>query len=90
MSELPPVQYLERSEVLAAKIADTPRYDGHQADGYGRKIAMRYMVQTTDKRWHRVYCVCFSNSGSCYIEKGGKALYLACEVEHMLQDLRDA
>jgi hypothetical protein len=82
------VEHLERSEVLAAKIVAEPLHDGRQADGYGRKIAMRYMVQTIDKRWHRVYCVCFSNSGSCYIQKGGKDLYLACEVECMLEDLR--
>jgi hypothetical protein len=34
--------------------------------GYGRRLPTRYMVQV-DGRWRRVYCVCFSNAGTCYI-----------------------
>lgn len=36
--------------------------------GYGRKIPTRYMVRIPGQtRWRRVYCCCFSNSGTCYV-----------------------
>lgn len=39
--------------------------------GYGKKIPSRYQVKI-DSRWYRVYVVCYSNSGTCYIVKNGK------------------
>ena len=36
--------------------------------GYGRKIPTRHMVKLPGgKRWRRVYCCIFSNSGTCYV-----------------------
>ena len=45
------------------------------ATGYGGKLT------TTKKalhngRWYRVYCMCYSNSGSCYIIAKGQKLFL--------------
>ena len=44
--------------------------------GYGRRLATRNVVLWPDakgvQRWRRVYCCCFSNSGTCYID-GPKA-----------------
>ena len=40
---------------------------GQGADGYGRKIATDYMVRFNGKGpWLRVYCCCYSNSGTLY------------------------
>ena len=39
---------------------------GQGSDGYGRKISTDYMARINN-RWHRVYCVCYSNSGSLYV-----------------------
>ena len=36
------------------------------ASGYGARIATRNMVQV-DRRWRRVYCCCYSNSGTLFI-----------------------
>lgn len=38
------------------------------ASGYGRRIPTRRMVHF-NRRWRRVYCCVFSNSGTCYIGK---------------------
>ena len=36
--------------------------------GYGRKIPTSHMVKLPGgKRWRRVYCCLFSNSGTCYV-----------------------
>lgn len=43
----------------------------YTASGYGRKIPTRRMVQLPgSKRWRRVYCCIFSNSGTCYVPVG--------------------
>lgn len=53
------------------KITEEPRY-GRDALGYGRRIPTRYMVRLTDsRRWRRVYCCCYSNAGTCYVESNG-------------------
>jgi hypothetical protein len=37
--------------------------------GYGKRIPTAHMVKLPGcNRWRRVYCACFSNSGTCYIE----------------------
>jgi hypothetical protein len=44
--------------------------------GYGRKLTSRTVVRFEgEKRWRRVYVVCFSNSGTAYVEtKAGSIL----------------
>jgi len=46
------------------------------ATGYGKKLTTPYKVEHNG-RLYRVYCACFSNSGTLYILPGGKPLYLA-------------
>lgn len=38
------------------------------ASGYGSRIPTRYMVRFNGK-WRRVYCICYSNSGTLFIGK---------------------
>ena len=42
----------------------------YTAAGYGSKIPTRYMVRTVNQKWRRVYCVIFSNIGTCYVMHG--------------------
>jgi hypothetical protein len=52
---------------IESKPAPCPPY-GQGADGYGKKIAMPYMVRLDGKGpWRRVYCCCFSNAGTVYV-----------------------
>jgi len=45
------------------------------ATGYGGRIVTEHMI-CIGKRWHRVYCACFSNSGTNYIIKNGKHIVI--------------
>jgi hypothetical protein len=45
------------------------------SSGYGSKLTTPYKVRH-DGRLYRVYCICWSNSGSLYILPGGRPLYL--------------
>ncbi len=44
--------------------------------GYGSKLPTTTQLRI-GSRWHRVYMVCWSNSGTAYIVKGGERLYIA-------------
>ena len=44
----------------------------YTASGYGDKIPTEYMVRVFNQRWHRVYCICHSNVGTCYVVIKGK------------------
>jgi len=48
-----------------------PLRDGRGLDGYGMKIALGYAV-FYGGRWRRVYCTCFSNSGTCWFKARSK------------------
>jgi hypothetical protein len=53
------------------------RYPGQGVDGYGRKIASRYMVRLLDSgTWYRVYITQISNAGSAWIMRRGKKLFI--------------
>lgn len=44
-----------------------PQYN-RTTSGYGSKLPTRYQVQLPgSKRWRRVYCMVYSNSGTCYV-----------------------
>lgn len=66
---------------------------GQGASGYGKKITTDYMVRFNDdpkKRLYRVYCVCFSNSGSLYVIKGKDTLYInSTEIEYQLEQQKE-
>lgn len=43
----------------------------YTVSGYGGKIPTARMVQLPgSKRWRRVYCACYGNSGTCYVLSG--------------------
>jgi hypothetical protein len=42
----------------------------YTATGYGSKIPTSRMAKV-GKRWYRIYCCVYSNSGTCYIRMGG-------------------
>ena len=47
------------------------KHAGQNAHGYGRKIALDHAVYFNG-RWRRVYCCCFSNSGTAYLAQRTK------------------
>ncbi len=66
--------YLDMSTVVARLHGEAPR--NRSRSGYGSKIPTGTMLRIA-KRWHRVYVVCWSNSGTAYIVKGGVPHYIA-------------
>lgn len=68
-------RYLDESRITERRLTTVPRTRQRQ-DGYGNKIPTCYMLQLDGKRWHRVYCVCWSNAGSLYVTEKGQWLFL--------------
>lgn len=54
------------TQELPIKVTECPK--NPYASGYGSRIPTQYMVKYNN-RWHRVYCICYSNSGTLYIGK---------------------
>lgn len=59
------ITYLDASTVIAKRQTKTPH--NRSRSGYGSKLPTSWQIQLQDKRWRRVYVICFSNSGSAYI-----------------------
>lgn len=69
------VTYLDASKVIDKRQTKTP--PNRSRTGYGSKLPTSWLLKLSDtNRWHRVYVICYSNSGSAYILSKGKALYL--------------
>lgn len=86
------ITWLDDEHVTEVRITDTTPYF-HSATGYGRKIPTRYMLKLQSgrrQRWHRVYMMCYSNSGTLYVLKGGAELILETSTEHRIAMYRDA
>jgi len=64
-SERTPVSYLDPTRVSARRQTEAPR--NRSRTGYGSKIPTTWMLQLDGARWHRVYVICYSNSGSAYV-----------------------
>lgn len=47
------------------------------ASGYGRKLLTPYKL-SLNGRLLRVYCCCFSNSGTCYVITRGRSVIVDC------------
>jgi hypothetical protein len=47
------------------------------ASGYGRKLTTSFCMHFNGNL-HRVYCCCFSNSGTCYIVSKGRKIIVDC------------
>lgn len=71
-----PIKYVEDNFHTIESKQDDCRPYGQQPDGYGRKIAMPYLIRLNESGpWRRVYCVIFSNSGSIYVVVNKQAYY---------------
>jgi hypothetical protein len=66
-----------RSTLIAARVTDDPFY-GRTADGYGGRIATRYMVRLPgdSARWRRVYAMCYGNAASIYVTVRGTIVFI--------------
>jgi hypothetical protein len=72
------IKYLgnfEDLETIEAPLWHHKRGLSQTATGYGRKLATVYKVRHNGQ-WYRIYCHCFSNSGSLYIISKGERLYI--------------
>ena len=66
--------YLDPSRVTASRQTEAPLH--RSRTGYGAKLPTSWLLQLDGKRWHRVYVVCWSNSGSAYVCSKGASLFL--------------
>ena len=55
------------TQELHVKRAPMPHH-GFTASGYGARIPTEYMIMY-NRKWRRVYCLLYSNSGTLYIGK---------------------
>lgn len=80
------IQYTD-SEQVTGYCSDLTAPGNPYRYGYGRSIPTRYRIRYgASNRWHRVYMVCFSNSGSAYIKHKGTDLYLDIDTEYALSE----
>lgn len=68
------ITYLDSTRVTATRQTEPPR--NRSRTGYGSKLPSSWMLQLDNKRWHRVYIVCWSNAGSAYVVESGARLFL--------------
>jgi len=69
-----PVKYLD-AKTITSKRQLSPSPPNRSRTGYGSKIPSSWELKV-GTRWHRVYVMIWSNSGSAYIVKGGEKLLL--------------
>lgn len=80
------VTYIENERITDAKRSTVTPYQ-QTASGYGSKLQTQYMVRVDGKRWHRIYCICYSNNGSLYVRVKGERLFI--RDEYHIQELAD-
>lgn len=68
------VTYLEPKRVTAKRQTQPPQ--SPYRNGYGKRIPSSWLLQLDGKQWHRVYVICYSNSGSPYVLSKGVTLFL--------------
>lgn len=74
------LNYLTESEIVA--VYRTNDYLVNRSrTGYGSKIPMQYKIKLTNGRTYRMYCMIYSNSGTCYVIKNGERL-LTSRIEY--------
>jgi hypothetical protein len=44
---------------------------GYTQSGYGKRLPTHYMVRIGSRN-HRLYCMCWSNIGTCWVKVKGK------------------
>lgn len=68
------IKYLDPANVIEKRQTKAP--PNRRADGYGNKIPTSWELRLKDKRWRRVYVICWSNAGSAYVRVKGELLFL--------------
>lgn len=76
------MNYLDTSRVKAARWTARPRCTSRT--GYGNKLPTSLMLRIDGKRWHRVYVICWSNSGTAYVLVAGQPQYLSSSYDPAL------
>jgi hypothetical protein len=66
--------YLDSARVTAKRQGTPPR--SRSRTGYGPKEPTSWELQIDGKRWHRVYVMIWSNSGSAYVLVKGVTHFL--------------
>ena len=69
------MEYVESTKLIDAPLEWQARGLHETATGYGSKLTTRHKVEHNGKLY-RVYAACYGNSGSLYIVKHGRRLYL--------------
>lgn len=78
--------YLDDALIAGIKITVAPR--SPSVTGYGSKIPTQYMLKL-DGRWHRVYVMVYSNSGTAYVIHRGRTSILESNTEYRLEAHRE-
>jgi len=68
------LRYLDPARIIDKKQTKVPV--DYSVTGYGRKRPTSWMLKLDDKRWYRVYCMVYSNNGSCYIATKNSNVFL--------------
>lgn len=76
--------YTEPSKVTDTR-TDTVAPSNPYASGYGSKVPTAHWVRY-GSRWHRVYVMAYSNSGTAYILVKGALLVLDVDTEYRLNE----
>jgi len=66
--------YLDESTIQARRVTAVPT-SGQTRSGYGGRLPTAWQLRIGG-RWYRVRVMCWSNSGSTYVQRGGKRLFL--------------
>jgi len=73
MRKIGELNYFEDNEIKEDPLWWQKKGLQQTSSGYGRKLTTSKKV-LYNKKWYRVYCCIFSNSGTCYIVSKGKSI----------------
>lgn len=76
--------WMDDSLITDVKITTAPF--NRSVTGYGGKIPTRYMLQIS-KRWHRVYVMQYSNSGTAWVSYKGQVCILESNTEYRIEKM---
>lgn len=89
--ELRIMEYIQKIEDFKIKpLLWQKRGKQYTVTGYGSKIPTEYMIKVNDdcgRRWHRIYCSIYGNSGASYIIVKNRRKYIQFDTE--IKVLRD-
>jgi hypothetical protein len=71
-----PTIYAERKDLIDAPLDWQKMGLQQTSSGYGRKLTMREKIHFEGKQY-RLYCTCFSNSGSVWFVAKGKKIWVS-------------